>query len=120
MATRLLRRDLGGARRVSNGGGSHGNTRRAASGDLAVVVKLGQPAGALRRLSEPEVPPARWARFAAILGATLDDDLTNRVLWWAGFKALRNGYWVDAHGDADLAEMNVRGLLWAMARPRPA
>ena len=57
LAARLLRRGLGGAWRIANGGGSHGNTRRAARGDLSVVVKLGQPASALRRLAELEVTP---------------------------------------------------------------
>lgn len=62
LAARLLRRDLGGAWRVFNSAGSHGNTRRAARGDLAVVVKLGSPAAALRRLAELEVtsPVLAW------------------------------------------------------------
>jgi aminoglycoside phosphotransferase (APT) family kinase protein len=272
LAARILRRDLGGAWRVSNGAGAHGNTRRAASGDLRVIVKLGQPAAALRRLAELEVtppvlswgehdgspytvqrmtagehpdaawfaahvpelaalvhryqrderltdllrqdpsrdrldvagaasmfyrippsegspmwtdevlearatwrrlaselapvPPApvhadphrfnyvvaddrlllvdwdevdlsdpwrdagvqlwwhvpadRWAAFAAAQGATLDGALNARILWWAAFKALRNGYWVDLQGDAGLAALEVRGFLRAVARQRSA
>lgn len=272
LAARLLRRDLGGAWRIANGGGSHGNTRRAARDDLSVVVKLGQPASALRRLAELEVTPPilawgehdgspytvqrlvaghhpdpawfaghltelaelirryqrderlaellredpsrdrldvggaasmfdwipprpgspmwtdevlqardawrrlaaalapvpprpvhadphggnhilcdgrlylvdwdevdlsdpwrdagiqlwwhvpvpRWPEFVAVLGASLDGTLTARILWWTGFKALRNGYWMDIRGDSRTAELNARGLVRAMARLRPA
>ena len=272
LAARLLRRDLGGAWRVSNGAGSRGNTRRAVRGDLSVVVKLGSPAAGLRRLAELEVtppvlawgehdgaqytvqqlaagehpdaawfaahvrelaglvrryqrderlaellwedpsrdrldiagaasmfdwipprpgspmwteevlqardewrrlaaaltqvppapvhadphrlnyvvaegrlwlvdwdevdlsdpwrdagvqllwhvPPPRWAEFAAAHGATLDTALMTRILWWAGFKALRNAYWLDLQGEADRAAVEVRGLVRAMARHRGA
>jgi hypothetical protein len=52
LAARLLRRDLGGAWRWSRTG------RAAAARDhLSVVVKLGSPAAALRRLAELEVTP---------------------------------------------------------------
>jgi len=64
------------------------------------------------------VPAARWADFVATLGATLDEALSARILWWAGFKALRNGYWVDLRGDVRLAELNARGFVRAMARHR--
>jgi aminoglycoside phosphotransferase (APT) family kinase protein len=272
LAARLLRRDLGGAWRIASGAGSLGNTRRAVRGDLSVVVKLGSPASALRRLAELEVTPPvvawgeedgspytvqvlaageqpeaawfaahvlelaelvrryqrderlaqllrddpsrdrldvagaasmfdwipprhgspmwtdevlearaawrrlaadlatipavpvhadphggnyvaadgrlflidwdevdlsdpwrdagiqlwwhvpgpRWADFVAVLGATLDDTLASRIHWWAGFKALRNGYWVDLRGEARLAELNARGFVRIMARYRAA
>lgn len=54
LAEHVLRRDLGGA---SVNGGSLGNTRVAVSGDTSVVLKLGQPAAALRRLAELGVTP---------------------------------------------------------------
>ena len=62
------------------------------------------------------MPAPRWAEFVEALGATLDDALSARILWWAGFKALRNGYWVDLRGDARTAELNARGFVRAMAR----
>ena len=272
LAARLLRRDLGGGWRVANGAGSHGNTRHAASGDLSVVVKLGSPAAALRRLAELDVTPPvlawgehdgtpytiqrmatgvqpdrawfaahldeyaglvrryqrderlaellhadptrdrldvaaatsmfdhlpprpgspmwtsevaaavavwkqraadlapvpplpvhadpwwgnyvvagdqlhlvdwdeidlsdpwrdggiqlwwhvpapRWAEFVAGQGAVLDAALEARILWWASFKMLRNGHWVDNDGDAALAVLNARAFVRAMAGLRPA
>lgn len=54
LAARLLERDLGGAWRVANGGGSFGDTRLATCGERGKVVRLGRPAGALRR------SPRRW------------------------------------------------------------
>jgi aminoglycoside phosphotransferase (APT) family kinase protein len=272
LAARLLRRDLGGAWRVANGGGSHGNTRLAASGDLSVVVKLDQPAAALRRLAELDVTPpvlawgehegsrytvqriacgfqpdqawfaahvaelaelvrryqrdprlaellredpsrerlgveaaasmfdwipprpgspmwteevlaartawrrraaalaplpptpvhadphwgnyvveggrlylvdwdevdlsdpwrdagtqlwwhvptSRWTEFVAAQGATLDELLSARILWWAAFKALRNGYWIDSRGETAWLAETARGFVRAMAGLGPA
>jgi hypothetical protein len=270
LAARLLRRDLGGAWRVANGGGSHGNTRLAACADRRVVVKLGQASGALRRLAELEVtpevlawgehdgvpytvqrlatgphpdgawfaahvaelaglvrryqrdgpltgllredpsrdrldvaaaavmfdhipprpgspmwtdevlealeawktagaglapvPPApvhadphvgnylveggrlhlvdwdeidlsdpwrdagvqlcwhvpvpRWADFTAALGAALDRPLAVRALWWAAFKALRNGHWIDSLGETAWLAENARAFVQTMTRLR--
>ena len=62
------------------------------------------------------VPTARWPEFVALRGATLDEALRNRIYWWAGFKALRTGYWVDARGDKRMAEAHARAFVAAMAR----
>ena len=66
------------------------------------------------------MPAPRSAEFVEALGATLDDALMARTLWWAGFKALRNGCWLDLRGEAERAAMEVRGLVRAMARYRAA
>jgi hypothetical protein len=140
LAARLLRRDLGGAWRIANGGGSHGNTRLAASADRRVVIKLGQAAGALRRLAELDwdeidlsdpwrgggvqlcwhAPEPRWTDFTAALGATPDRPLAARVLWWAAFRALRNGYWIDSRGGTAWLVENAGGFAQAMTRLRSA
>jgi len=42
-------------------------------------------------------------------------DLRARIRWWAAFKALRNGFWVDDRGDRAMAEAAARGFLEVMA-----
>lgn len=59
------------------------------------------------------VPEARWPEVVITLGQRLDGALRSRILWWAAFKAMRNGYWDDARGAEALTGMNARGFLAA-------
>jgi len=66
------------------------------------------------------VPAPRWAEFVAGQDAVLDDGLEARILWWAGFKALRNGHWVDLRGDTALATADASAFVRAGSGLRPA
>ena len=74
LAEHVLGRDLGGPWEVSANSGSLGNTRLAVSGDISMVLKLGQPVAALHRNAHrtwrhAAGPGFRRARWDALLAS---------------------------------------------------
>jgi len=69
----------------------------------------------LYRAGNERIPRPRAEKSDRHLGAELDDSLLARIRWWAAFKALRNGFWVDDRGDRAMAEATARGFLEVMA-----